>query len=329
MAERAAHTTTSVQTKPSIFELIAQESLAETVYPAFKRIVQFLVSRNPELWGWLGNWCDESYLVLNSFIQYYYMKNRSASFAETFYGLERVSVLKDDLHKLNSRQKFWSLMWLTIFPYLMTKFEQLAEKYRYEEAYESETLFALPKSYKVGVIKCNSTLNFLFGTANLAQYLLYMTGRSHYHKILFRLIKVSLVYYDDEDQLSLRDLWSCAWRGRTKIPDFSSQLVLKTLSAGFEAGAFFLQCLNWYNLQSVERKQQILPLPKPPPQISRGLRPDLCPICQNRRRIPTALATSGEVFCFKCIKPVLDNDKKCPVTGLPSTVNDLIRIYHH
>lgn len=39
MAEKAAHHTTTILSRPSIFEVIAQESLSSTGYPALKKIV--------------------------------------------------------------------------------------------------------------------------------------------------------------------------------------------------------------------------------------------------------------------------------------------------
>jgi peroxin-12 len=38
MAERGAHLTTTLEAKPSIFEVIAQDSLAVTLHPALKRV---------------------------------------------------------------------------------------------------------------------------------------------------------------------------------------------------------------------------------------------------------------------------------------------------
>lgn len=38
MAENAAHLTTNLTSKPSIFEVVASDSLLSTFYPAFKRI---------------------------------------------------------------------------------------------------------------------------------------------------------------------------------------------------------------------------------------------------------------------------------------------------
>lgn len=40
MAEKAAHLTTTIHPKPSLFEIIAHESLNSTVHPALQKIVQ-------------------------------------------------------------------------------------------------------------------------------------------------------------------------------------------------------------------------------------------------------------------------------------------------
>lgn len=39
MAEKAAHHTTTIVSRPSIFEVIAQENLSATGYPALKRLI--------------------------------------------------------------------------------------------------------------------------------------------------------------------------------------------------------------------------------------------------------------------------------------------------
>jgi len=38
MAEKAVHHTTTIISRPSIFEVIAQENLSSTIYPALKKI---------------------------------------------------------------------------------------------------------------------------------------------------------------------------------------------------------------------------------------------------------------------------------------------------
>lgn len=42
MAENVVHFSVTSQTKPTIFEIIAQESLAATVHPALKRFIEVI-----------------------------------------------------------------------------------------------------------------------------------------------------------------------------------------------------------------------------------------------------------------------------------------------
>lgn len=43
MAENSAHLAANLQSKPSLFEVVAVESLAGTFYPAFRRITQVIL----------------------------------------------------------------------------------------------------------------------------------------------------------------------------------------------------------------------------------------------------------------------------------------------
>lgn len=95
-AQSAAHLTTSSIDKPSIFELVASQSLDSTFYPALKRLAQvsqiffvyipmfnfvcfanscqYLGSVNPERYQLLIKNYDEIFLVLNGAIQHYYLQ---------------------------------------------------------------------------------------------------------------------------------------------------------------------------------------------------------------------------------------------------------------
>lgn len=44
MAQNSAHITQTLQAKPSIFELVAADSLQSTFYPALKRIAHVIIS---------------------------------------------------------------------------------------------------------------------------------------------------------------------------------------------------------------------------------------------------------------------------------------------
>ncbi|XP_032674424.1 peroxisome assembly protein 12 isoform X2 [Odontomachus brunneus] len=140
MAEKGAYLTGTVYNRPTLFEILAQKSLASTLEPAFKKVLSFLVSFNPERYRHVLQWEDEGYLLFNILLQRYYLRKYSASFSETFYGLKRIVVVNSETsqselkEKLSRKQKILSLISLALLPYLKTKLAQLILKYQFEEA---------------------------------------------------------------------------------------------------------------------------------------------------------------------------------------------------
>lgn len=53
-----------------------------------------------------------------------------------------------------------------------------------------------------------------------------------------------------------------------------------------------------------------------------------CPLCGAVSRDPCA-STSGRIFCFTCLTRALENVPRCPVSGLPCSKSDVIRIFEH
>lgn len=52
-----------------------------------------------------------------------------------------------------------------------------------------------------------------------------------------------------------------------------------------------------------------------------------CPLCHKRRDNDTVLSVSGYVFCFACINNYVRQRRQCPVTGIPASPEQLIRLY--
>ena len=71
------------------------------------------------------------------------------------------------------------------------------------------------------------------------------------------------------------------------------------------------------------------PPPPPPPKSSKGLQSNAgqCPLCQKTTKNPTAVSTSGYVFCFTCIKKQIEEHGKCPVTSMPCSKSQLVRLF--
>ena len=117
--------------QPSVFEILAQQGLTDTLQPAALKLLtvlsQTLVENNFAVIGTFGEkYKDEILLVVNGVLQLHYLRVYNASFTEQFYGLERVS------RNSYSDRKAKNLAWLevVIAPYLKRKLSSLFEKCR-------------------------------------------------------------------------------------------------------------------------------------------------------------------------------------------------------
>lgn len=52
-----------------------------------------------------------------------------------------------------------------------------------------------------------------------------------------------------------------------------------------------------------------------------------CPLCYRERQNDTALSVSGYVFCYSCIYDFIRREQKCPITNIPASTKELIKIY--
>ncbi|XP_015518242.1 peroxisome assembly protein 12 [Neodiprion lecontei] len=327
MAEKGAYLTDTVKAKPSIFEIVAQESLASTLEPVFKKIISYLVLVNPHRYGWLERWCDEAYLVFNAALQYHYLKKYSASFSETFYGLKRSSVVAGSDGKLSTKQEKISLLLLVVFPHFRTKLFRLAEEYKLEVADGKIPQKRWQKLVRKLVINGNMIFHVIYECLILYRYLRYMAGRSEYSTPLLWLASVTLSYADGKKFLTITDL---LMKIRLGTLTFSNGIDLfgMLFTRSLEFGAFFLQFLRWWNQENYYVNLMALPTPVPPevPKIALQYK-GLCPICRKGRQIPTALPVSGYVFCYQCILKYIREYEKCPITNYPAKEDDLIRLY--
>ena len=100
----------------------------------------------------------------------------------------------------------------------------------------------------------------------------------------------------------------------------------------------FFKLFRYANAPSGVADLTTLPIPPAPIVEARSTRKEgnsewlkMCPICRTKRKNETLVPISGYVYCFKCIILHLrsaDNvNGSCPMTGLPVTEDDLIRIF--
>lgn len=327
MAEKGAHLTGTAYTRPSIFEIIAQESLASTLEPAFKKILSFLVSFNPERYGHILQWVDEGYLIFNVLLQRYYLRRYSASFSETFYGLKRVTVVNSKLQeKLSHQQQILSLILVVTFPYLKNKLVQLSLKYKLQEIDGSISRERRQKFFRKCVVRGHIIFFIIYETLVLYNYILYVSEKSIYPSLLLRLLSVTLTYADPQSTLTIAELLRKIKYNSFTIDD-GWNIIQRIITGSIELGAFFLQFLSWWSQENYDMNMS-LPAPSPPkvPNITQQYK-GICPLCRKPHRIPTVLMVSGYVFCYQCILSEIRTKKKCPVTHYPVKEDDLIRLY--
>jgi len=149
-------------------------------------------------------------------------------------------------------------------------------------------------------------------------FLMYALGRRTSHSFLFSILKLKLLYVTPESLQNLEVQRTGFW------------LFLFTLGNSvlpiLEMGSFTMQFLQWWQGQEKSKPSNALLIPE---FYDSKLQLDKtkCPLCFQIRRNNTALSTSGIVFCYTCITHHLRQSTTCPLTGIPSKLDNLIRIY--
>ncbi|XP_062613719.1 peroxisome assembly protein 12-like [Saccostrea cucullata] len=337
MAENAAHVTSAISASlPSIFEVLAQDSLMGSVRPALKHAVKVLAENRPEKFGFLLRWYDEIYTGLDFILQNYYLHKYSASFAENFYGLRRYANGNAQTKNLSRKAHWKSLVCLVILPYLKLKLDHWFEETRHNlNTGQLPKRQAMKRLYRV-FVAVYPYIHMSWEGSMLAYQVAYMFGKTSWHSPLLHLSGTRLSHDEEEeeesDRLSFSDQWSSSsLPGKLNLTTRKALSVTAvTLSTGLSVGVFFLQFLEWW-YASDNNTPSLMALPVPdPPKTDRDLiktSHDVCPLCLKVRTNHTALSTSGFVFCYPCIYDYIKQHRCCPVTSYPSRQEHLIKLY--
>lgn len=126
--------------RPSLFELVAQEQLRDLLQPALKYVLAVFAQRYPRYLLRIVNRHEEFYALLMLLVENHYLRVHSASFAENFYGLKRrrkplyetprAKAAAGDLPgqgKLRKQDIRRSLLSLVLVPYLRAKAQDYYE----------------------------------------------------------------------------------------------------------------------------------------------------------------------------------------------------------
>ncbi|XP_019740411.1 peroxisome assembly protein 12 [Hippocampus comes] len=343
MAEAGAHLTSgAVREQPSIFELLAQESLMEAVKPALRHAVKVLAESNPRRFGFLWRGFDEFYLLLDVLLQRHFLSRWSASFSENFYGLKRVSAGRG--LPVGPRARRRSLLLLCLVPYLRAKLEAVFARQREEEDFSIRLAQSRTQRLYRAAVAAYPYVNSAWRAWIFCQQLLFVFGAVRAHNPLLWLARVRLA------RLSRRDIREMELKaGQMGSPHGNSVLqrawwltsqaargVAVSLSTSLSLGVFFLQFLEWWyssDNRAVVKSLTSLPAPPPPLHLGEEGRRDAaadvsrCPLCRRLRVNAAVLSTSGFVFCYRCIYLYVKANRRCPLTGYPTELQHLIKIY--
>nr|VDC81318.1 unnamed protein product [Brassica rapa] len=121
-----------------------------------------------------------------------------------------------------------------------------------------------------------------------------------------------------------------------------SYAVLDYAQTGLIAAVFIFKMMEWWYQSAEERltAPTVYPPPPPPPApkvfisivAKEGipLPPDssLCALCLQKRANPSVVTVSGFVFCYACVFKYVTKYKRCPVTLIPASVDQIRRLFH-
>mgnify|MGYP000026470445 CR=1 FL=1 len=108
------------------------------------------------------------------------------------------------------------------------------------------------------------------------------------------------------------------------------------VAATFLFASAILSVLTRIRAELIQSRQETRsvsdsPILQPPPKPSRAhlsssANPEHCPICKEKRVNPAA-SPSGYVFCHRCLVSYVQKYGKCPVTGVPCTETNIVRLF--
>ncbi|XP_034046998.1 peroxisome assembly protein 12 [Thalassophryne amazonica] len=374
MAEAGAHlNAASVSGHPSVFEVLAQESLMETIRPALRHAVKVLAQSDPSHFGFLWQTYDELYLLLDLLLQNHFLFHYNGSFSENFYSLKRVPVSGGQ--RLPRMSNWCSLLLLCLVPYLRAKLEKILAQQREEEDFSIRLGQTRAQRIYQAAVAAYPYVSAAWQAWVFCQCVLYVFGGTKTHNPLLWLARVRLARLTIQD---IKDMelktqtsgyqadWSLAQRAWWMMSRVARG-VAASLSTSLSVGVFFLQFLDWWytsDNQSTVKALTSLPVPPPPvhlhhkliggqkrdgsPSILPSHREEAqltpasadtqsvstsscssrtCPLCRRVFTNATALSTSGFVFCYRCIYPYVKANHRCPVTGYPTELQHVVRIY--
>ena len=285
----------------------------------------------------------------------------NSTISEAMFGFRRSKISRGKFMKsLSKDDMIKAALLLSTGTYISRKMNQYYRQLKdlSESNIESSCNSPLLKLWKKSFLYLYPFLHMTKEGLNLAYNFRYMIHLSPYYNpslhVLGQIVRRTTMHDTDQSSYTQK-------ANRSSSTDF--QKTLKRIRGPAAASLFALFFIGWVgqfrrelrhrrrrlistveeeteassnDSSGVHRRESIITskIPPPLPSITREqheatypTNPSVCPLCKQKRVNPTA-ATSGFVFCFRCIALYLrEQDQKCPITGMKCSEAQLIRLY--
>ena len=258
------------QSKPSVFEIVAHESVAAVFRPAFYYVIRILVRKYPEKLGILLKYADEIYMLCDLILQRHYLSHYNASLSENFYYLKRVDVSVAGGRPLNTTLLNLSLLALVFLPYVKAKLDKIFENLRDRTLrQENEGSFEPGKLLKA-FLKIYPYIHFALESPFAFYKFSYTLNLLNYHSPVFHVLKIQLVAGSSSENVLGMSLNTypnsgCFFEKMVSLPSFVIDKIVKFITGIMPAMIFSLQFIEWWYSTEHEMTNSVSKLPIPPP----------------------------------------------------------------
>ncbi|CCH43235.1 Peroxisome assembly protein 12 [Wickerhamomyces ciferrii] len=273
----------SLDSTPTIFEIISSNELEHLLSPSLRYIVVHYAQKYPSLFLKLAMNFDELNLVIRGLIEHHYLKSWNSSFTENFYGLKRQTLnkidIKDSNHKifdiveqkkrLSQWQIYGSLINLVGGAYINEKLDVLYERLHAKILLKTLKPTTLINKLKIYFVKIYPYILSTIKLLNVIFQILYLSGRTKSPSFIDYLLKIeysrlSKFDYDLHDTTT-KPQTNTTTTSKTKTnsrpPSFGQHLtsmiqvyqkpikslIMKLSTTIFPLAIFLLKFLEWWN----------------------------------------------------------------------------------
>ncbi len=299
----------SLDSTPTIFEIISSNELEQLLSPSLRYIIVHYAQKYPNLLLKFAMKFDELNLVFRGLVEYHYLSKWNSSFTENFYGLKRQTLnkinIKDKNHKifemietkkrLSNWQIYASLINLVGGAYVNEKLDVIYEKLYGKVLLKTLKPTTLTNKLKYYYVKVYPYLLSIIKLLNVVFQILYLSGRTKSPSFIDYLLKIeyarlSQFDYDlhDKKPSTTTKPETPSTSTRTRPPSFGQHLnrmlsvyykplksiMMKLSTTVFPLAIFLLKFLEWWNSSEFASKisknqQNLIDKDIPPPNSSK------------------------------------------------------------